>query len=117
MVKTPEGRAIIVAEVVKLPASVKSELKKFGVLYRTNPEQVAAIVVSEILLTKGAGAVFKKLGKISKVTINRVKNLSPTLLKIERGLIKIKKPLPSGAKFALKVGTIADVKERRSSSI
>ena len=111
LVKTPEGRAIIAAEVIKLPASVKSELKKFGVLYRTNPEQAGAIVVSEILFMKGAGAVFKKLGKVSKVTINRVKNLSPTLLKIERGLIKIKKPLPSGEKLTLKFGTIADVQE------
>jgi len=111
LIKTPEGRAIIAAEIVKLPASVKSELKKFGQLYRTNPEQAGAIVVTDILLLKGAGAVFKKLGKVSKVTINKVKNLSPTLLKIERGMIKIKKPLPSGGKFALKVGTIADVKE------
>ena len=111
LLKTKEGRAVLLAQVKKLPANVKQDLKKFGQLYKTNPEQAAAIITMDFLLTKEAGTAFKKIGKISKETINKVKNLNPALLKIEKGIVRIKKPLPSGLITELKVGTIKEVKE------
>lgn len=85
---TAEGRAILTTQIAQLPKNVKSDLRKFGRLYKTNPEQAGAIAVTEFLFLKGSGAVFKRLGKVSKLTIAELKRLKPKLTKVSGRIVK-----------------------------
>lgn len=136
LLKTQEGRRIIAAEVMKLPDTVIQDLKKFGALYRTNPEQAAAIVATDYLVMRGVGAGIKGLGKISKTTINKLKALTTKTISINAGKFTLrqveeqfqrrgrdvflsKRNVKTGrfVKFQkeppikIKVGSIADIKE------
>lgn len=111
LLKTREGRYELVRTVKNLPREVRSDLIKFGQLAKTNPEQAVSVLVTSLLLLKGTDKIFKGVGKLSKKTLNYIKNLDPRLLKIERGIVKTRTNLPLGDRLTLRVGSIADTKE------
>lgn len=108
LLKSAEGRKELAKNVKNLPGEVIKDLKKFGALYKSNPEQAAAVVGVSYFEFLTGEKILKVGGKVGGKTLNKIANLNPALLKVEKGIIKVSKKQKG---LVLKVGGLKEVEE------
>lgn len=73
-------------QILKIPAAINQEGKKFGKLLRTSPTEAFAQIGAEIFILKGTGKALKIIGKLGDGAAAR---LSPKFTKIRGGAIRL----------------------------